>query len=500
MSILNTIVSYFTKSRIERIEYFIKNPAEVQYNSFKNILSKGIKTEFGNKYGFSSINTIEDFQKQVPISTYEELYPFIAKMLKGEANILWNDPVKWFSKSSGTTNAKSKFIPLPDDALEDIHMSGGKDLIAVYLHNNPESDFYKGKGLVLGGSLSEEENGIKAGDVSALIMDNLPMWAELMRTPDLKTALNGDYEQKLAQIVQKTITKNVTNFSGVPTWSYILIKQVLEKTGKDNILDIWPNLEWYAHGGVNFEPYRELFKKIIPSDSMNYSEIYNASEGFFAIQDQKNSKDLLLLIDYGIFYEFIPMDKLGDNNYEAITIEDVELNKNYALVITVMGGLWRYLIGDTIRFTSIKPHRIRITGRIKHFINAFGEELMIDNAEQGMKEACQQTNSTIIDYTVAPVYLSTEGKGCHQWLIEFEDPPTDIDKFSMILDKSIREINSDYDAKRSKNIALENLEVIVAPKDFFYNHLKSINKLGGQNKIPRLKNDRTVMNVLLDKL
>ena len=497
MSILNTIVSYFVKSKIDRLEYVGKHPGEVQEQVFKKLLDRGKTTEFGKKFGFEDIRNFQDYQNKVPISTYEELFPFIEKMLRGEQNILWDAPVKWFSKSSGTTNDRSKYIPLPDECLDEVHYRGGKDLIAIYLHNNPESTFFLGKGLALGGSLQPNDNGINTGDVSAVIMQNLPMWAQLMRSPDLKTALHENYEEKLIQIINKTIKKNVTNFSGVPTWTYVLINQILEKTGKDNILEVWPNLEWYAHGGVNFEPYRNLFKKIIPSSNVKFTEIYNASEGFFAIQDQSDSADLLLMLDYGIFYEFIPMENLDKDSPKTVLIEDVELGKNYALVISVLGGLWRYLIGDTIKFTSNNPYRIQITGRTKHFVNAFGEELMIQNAEEGLEYACDKTGATIKDFTVAPVYFGEEGKGCHEWLIEFVNEPKDISKMATFLDDKLREINSDYDGKRNNNLALDTLKITIAKKDTFYNWLNGKDKLGGQNKIPRLKNDRSLIDDLL---
>lgn len=500
MSVLNAIVSYFVKSKIDRIEYFINNPFKVQKDVFTNLIVKGKRTLFGRKFGFDDVKTISDFQKNVPISTYEELFPYIEKMLNGKQNMLWNEPVKWFSKSSGTTNDRSKYIPLPDECLEEVHYKGGKDLIAIYLHNKPESNFFLGKGLALGGSLQSNEKGIKAGDVSAVIMQNLPAWAQLMRTPDLKTALHENYEEKLEKIIDKTVSRNVTNFSGVPTWTYVLIKKILEKTGKSNILEVWPELEWYAHGGVSFEPYRDLFKKLIPSDKMNYTEIYNASEGFFAIQDHSDSDELLLMLDYGIFYEFIPMDKFNNGVMDAITLEDVELNTNYALVISVVGGLWRYLIGDTVKFTSKKPYRIKITGRTKHFINAFGEELMIDNAEQGLKFACEKTGATIRDYTAAPKYFGEEGKGCHEWIIEFENAPQDLAKFTALLDEKLREINSDYDAKRYKNLALDELKINAVKENTFYNWLKTKGKLGGQNKVPRLSNNRKYLDEILTSI
>lgn len=500
MSVLNAIVSFFVRSKIDRLEYFMAHPHEVQEKVFKQLIERGTPTVYGNAYHFGEIKTIAQFQQRVPVCTYEELFPYIDRMLKGESNVLWAGSVKWFSKSSGTTNDKSKYIPLPEECLEEVHYKGGKDLIAIYLHNHPESTFFLGKGLALGGSLQQSEKGINSGDVSAVIMQNLPIWAELMRTPDLKTALQPDYEVKLQQIIEKTIKRNVTNMSGVPTWTFILIKKILEQTGKADIMDVWPQLEWYAHGGVSFEPYRQLFKQLIPTDQVNYTEIYNASEGFFAIQDQSNSEDLLLLLDYGIFYEFIPMSEVGKPHPTSLTIEEVALDVNYAMIITVMGGLWRYLIGDTVKFTSKKPHRIRITGRTKHFINAFGEELMIDNADTALKYVCEQTGSTIVDYTAAPKYFGNHAKGCHQWLIEFEKAPVDVGVFAMMLDDKLRAINSDYDAKRAKDMALAPLELIVAKPKTFYLWLKSKNKLGGQHKIPRLANERKYMDELLKNI
>ena len=457
-------------------------------------------SKWGIQHKFNKIKNSKDFAKHIPIQTYESLKPYIDRILKGEQNVLWPSPINWFAKSSGTTADKSKFIPVSNEALEECHYKGGKDLIALYFKNCPETKVFSGKNLVIGGSseISNQKNNIQIGDLSAVLIKNLPYWAEYMRVPDKDVTLMHDFEKKIDKIIDKTIQEDVRMMSGVPTWNIVMIKKIFEKTGKENLLEIWPNLELYVHGAVSFLPYKDQFKKIIPSRKMNYVETYNASEGFFAQQDLLNSEEMLLMLDYGVYYEFIPMEDFEKENPHAIGLKDVELNKNYALVISTNAGLWRYMIGDTIKFTSLKPFRIKITGRTKHFINAFGEEVIIDNAIVALKEACKQTGASIKDYTAGPVYLSDKNKGCHEWLIEFEKAPDKIEKFTEILDKTLQKVNSDYEAKRKADLALKMPLVIVMPSGSFYEWMKTKGKLGGQNKVPRLCNDRKYLDDILE--
>jgi hypothetical protein len=423
-------------------------------------------------------------------------------MMSGEQNILWPSEIKWFAKSSGTTNDRSKFIPVSEESLEECHFKGGKDLLSMYCNNRPDTRIFTGKCLVLGGS--HQINQLNAdscfGDLSAVLIKNLPFWAEFYRTPDMSIALMDNFEEKVEKMARATIDVNVTNISGVPTWNIVLAKRILEITGKDNLLEVWPNLEFYFHGAVNFNPYREQFKKLIPSNDMYYLETYNASEGFFGIQDQSDSEEMLLMLDYGIYYEFLPMEDLHKENPKTLRLDEVELHKNYALIISTNAGLWRYMIGDTIKFTSLSPHRIQITGRTKHFINAFGEELIIDNAEKGLSKACKETGAIIRDYTACPIYFQGNEAGGHEWIIEFEKKPDDLERFTDLMDQTLREINSDYDAKRYKDMALGRPLVHLAPDGTFYEWMKSRGKLGGQHKVPRLANDRGYVDEILKLL
>src|SRR5476649_2498263 len=420
-------------------------------------------------------------------------------MLKGEQNVLWPSEIRWFAKSSGTTSDRSKFIPVSDESLEECHFKGGKDILTIYFNNRPNSKMFTGKILTLGGSqqLSQLSPDTSFGDLSAVIMKNLPLWAEFHRTQHLDIALLEDFEEKIEKMAHATRDVNVTSLSGVPTWNLLLFKRVLEITGKNNLLEVWPNLEMYFHGAVNFTPYREQFKKLIPGDDMYYLENYNASEGFFGIQDTREPGEMLLMLDYGIFYEFLHTENLNDDNPNTLTLDEVELDKNYAPIISTNAGLWRYLIGDTIRFTSLSPFRIQVTGRTKHFINAFGEELIIDNAERALDEACQQTGAIIRDYTAAPVYFNEKESGAHEWIIEFEKNPAEFERFVDLLDETLRKINSDYDAKRFKDMALHRPTVHPAPEGTFFNWMKQRGKLGGQNKVPRLANDREYVDSVL---
>ncbi len=498
LPIINSIASWVLKQRIHEIELFLKYPNEVQEELLMNLIRQAESTVLGNQYDFSSVKTYHTFQERVPISSYEDLEPFIERTRKGEQNVFWNEPIKWFAKSSGTTNAKSKFIPVSSQALEDCHYKAGKDLLCLYLNNNEESQLFTGKSLRLGGSKQlYEDNNTFFGDLSAILIDNMPFWAEFSSTPSNKTSLMSEWETKLMAIVNETKRENVTSFAGVPSWMLVLLNKILEETKKTNLFEIWPNLEVYFHGGVSFDPYKEQYKSILPKNDFKYYEIYNASEGFFAIQDLNNSNDLLLMLDYGIFYEFIPMDTFGTPNQKVIRLAEVELNKNYAVVITTNSGLWRYLIGDTVRFTSLKPYRIKVTGRTKHHINVFGEELMIENTDQALAKTCKVTNAEVVDYTVAPVFMNGKEKGAHEWIIEFKKKPEDLSAFSQLLDQNIQSLNSDYEAKRYNNMTLNPLTINIARENLFYDWLKNQDKLGGQHKIPRLSNSRDYLEQLL---
>ena len=497
--IVNSIISWFLKKRKHQMELFLKYPMDVQKELLFKLLYKAQYTEVGNKFEFSSIESYKEFTKKVPIKQYESIEPLIERARKGEQNIFWPTPIKWFAKSSGTTNAKSKFIPVSDEALEDCHFKAGKDMLCLYFNNNPDSQLFIGKGLRLGGSSAvyEDKNSF-FGDLSAIIIENLPFWADYSSAPKQETALMSEWEGKIEAIINETIEEDITSLVGVPSWMLVLLNKVLERTGKEHILEVWPNLEVYFHGGVNFNPYREQFKKLIPKKEFKYYETYNASEGFFAIQDLNNSFDLLLMLDYGIFYEFIPMNKFDGENSEAISLSQVKLNVNYALVITTNGGLWRYLIGDTVKFTSLNPYRIRITGRTKHFINVFGEELIIENAENALKKACLKTKAEVSEYTVAPIFMNGNNSGGHEWLIEFRKKPECIDYFTEILDNALKAINSDYEAKRYNNLTLAMPKINIAEDGLFYNWLKQNGKLGGQHKVPRLSNSRKHLEELLE--
>jgi hypothetical protein len=501
LELINSIVTWVMKKRIHDIDLFRKYPHEVQNELFRELIYKARNTEWGKKYGYSDNFSVREFQQRVPISTYEELYPLIDRVMQGEQNILWPSKVEWFAKSSGTTNARSKYIPVSPESLEDCHYKGGKDMLSIYVNLYPETKLFTGKGLSIGGSHrpSESNPNISCGDVSAVLMQNLPIWAEAIRTPPLKIALMDKWEEKIEKMVDITVAENVTSLSGVPTWTYVLLKRILEVTGKQNILEVWPNLELFTHGAVAFGPYRELFRDIIPSPKMNYLEVYNASEGFFGIQDQRDTEDeMLLMLDYGVYYEFIPMEQFDEEQPKTLTLDEVELGKNYALVISTNAGLWRYKIGDTIRFTNLSPYRIKISGRTKHFINAFGEEVIVENAEAAVTKACQATGAIISNFTAAPVYMESGKRGGHEWLIEFEREPNNMQEFTEVLDASLREINSDYDAKRQNDIALQMPIVHSAPKNTFMNWLREKGKLGGQNKIPRLSNTREYLDQMME--
>ena len=502
MPLINSILSWWMKKRMHQVELFIKYPYEVQEDWRIRLIQAAKGTEWGRKFDYTTIRSLKNFKERVPVSNYDTLKPYISRVMHGEQNILWPSDIKWFAKSSGTTADKSKFIPVSNEAMEECHFKGGKDCVSFYCNNNPDTMIFTGKALILGGShqINTFSNESFYGDISAVLMQNMPFWIQFLRTPDLSIALMDNWEEKIEKLAEATVNENVTNISGVPTWTLVLAKRVMEMTGHDNLLDIWPNLELFIHGAVSFTPYREQFAKLIPSEKMNYLETYNASEGFFGIQDQPKSEEMLLMLDYGIYYEFVPMEEYGKEFPVTLSLDEVELDKNYALVISTNSGLWRYLIGDTVRFTSLNPFRIRITGRTKLFINAFGEEVMIENTDNAIRIACEKSDALIREYTVAPVYFSESENGAHEWLVEFEKAPDNFDYFTETLDTALKSLNSDYEAKRYKSMALRKPIVKIVPHDTFYNWMKNRGKLGGQHKVPRLSNDRKFVEEILAML
>ncbi len=489
------------KKRMHQIELFMKYPLEVQDELFKRLITTARNTEFGRTHGFADIHTQEQYRKMIPTFSYEDISPYIERNMKGEQNLLWPSDVKWFAKSSGTTNARSKFIPVSYEALEECHFNGGKDMLSLYCNSFPNTKLFKGKGLTIGGSQQANQFDTTHesfyGDVSAVIMSNLPYWTKFVRTPTLDIALMDEWEEKIELMAKATCEENVTSISGVPTWTILLLQRIMEMKGAKHINEVWPNLEVFFHGAVAFGPYREIFKKLIPSPSMNYMETYNASEGFFGIQDQKNSDEMLLMLDYGIFYEFMPFSEIQNESPKVVGLGDVQLGENYAMLISTNAGLWRYMIGDTVQFTSKDPYRIKISGRTKHFINAFGEEVVVENAERAITKAAKRTGALISNFTAAPRYFGESEKAAHEWIVEFEREPDDFEKFEKILDKTLREINSDYDAKRYRNMALTAPIIHKAEPGTFYNWMKSRNKLGGQFKVPRLANNREYLDDIL---
>lgn len=500
MSLLTSFINWINYKRIYQIELYQNHAAEIQEEVLFNLLKDAQHTEWGKKFDFTSIKSVETFAERLPIQQYEQIHPYIERMIKGEPNLLWPGTIKWFAKSSGTTNAKSKFIPVTSESLEECHFRGGKDVLAIYHHNFPDSKTLTGKSLTLGGShrVSNLSNRSFYGDLSAIMIENLPFWTDFSRTPSTEIALIEEFEKKIEEITKTAVQENVTSFAGVPSWYLVLLKYILEQTGKENILEVWPNLEVFIHGGIKFDPYREQFQKLIPSDDFRYMETYNASEGFFAIQDDPNSKDLLLMLDYGIFYEFIPLAQLGKPSAKAIPLWETETGVNYAMIISTNGGLWRYLIGDTVMFTSKNPYKLRITGRTKHFINTFGEEVIIDNAERALQAACQKTGAIINEYTAGPIFMSDNQKGAHQWLIEFDKYPSDLTVFTQELDNTLKAINSDYEAKRYKDLTLELPHVEVLAPGTFLEWMRQRGKVGGQNKVPRLANNRDYLDSLCE--
>ena len=495
----NSIFSWYIKKRIHQIELFKKYPFEVQEETLLKLLKKAKNTEIGKTYEFNSINSISEFKNRVPLQQYEDVFPFIERSINGEKNILWPSPIKWFAKSSGTTTGKSKFIPVSRESLEECHYKGGKDLLALYYVNNPETKLFKGKHLVIGGSstINYLNKDSYFGDLSAIIVKNLPWWCEWRRTPNKKITLLPEWEEKISKLAATTIHEDVYILAGVPSWTLVLLEYILKENNVKNILEIWPNIELYMHGGVNFGPYRQQFNNLIPKKGMNYIQTYNASEGFFGIQDLRNSTNMLLMLDYGIFYEFMPVYELKNKQPKTLMLNEVCLNEQYVLVISSNAGLWRYIIGDTIKFTSLDPFRFEITGRTKHFINTFGEELIIENTDIAIITAAEKTNSMVLEYTVAPIFMN-KNSGAHEWLIEFEVIPENMIDFVEILDLTLKNLNSDYESKRHKNLIINFPVIRPLKKGVFYGWLKSKGKLGGQNKIPRLSNDRVYVDEILE--
>lgn len=490
MSYINALYTSLMKKRLSAIDTYAQNAGKIQHEQWESLIRKALRTEYGEKYGFAKIQTEADYRERVPVISYTELRPYVERLMKGENRLLWPGPIKWFSKSSGTTNAKSKYIPVSKESLLDCHYKGGMDMYALYLRSHPTSRILGGKTVSMGGSLRPwpENPNIRCGDVSAILTRYLPFWAESRRIPKREIALMEDWEKKLPMMAQATMKSDVRSLMGVPSWILIYLEKVLEISGKQNLHELWPHLELLIHGGVSFTPYRKQYE-ILLGPSVHYLETYNASEGFFGIQDIEN-EDMLLMLDYGVYYEFILAEEWGKDHPKAIGIEEVETGRNYALILSTNAGLWRYMIGDTIVFTSLRPYRFRISGRTKHYINTFGEELMVDNADKALSEACAKTGAEIADYTAAPVFLDSSRQARHQWLIEFKTLPNDMECFGNLLDSALKSLNSDYEAKRSKDLLLKQPQIIALPAGTFYRWLKQKGKLGGQNKVPRLSNNR----------
>ena len=498
MKLLSPAISRLARLRLWRIENWITNPITVQREVLQHLITAAQYTHFGRKYNFEKLFSVKEYKKNVPIHEYDDIKPYILRMMAGEENVLWNTPVNWFAKSSGTTSDKSKFIPVSDESLTDTHFKASKDVLTKYYKNFPESDLLTGKSLVVGGShqVHQLHDDIHYGDLSAVLMQNTPFWGHWIRTPELSIALLDEWENKIEKLAQMTINENVTSLAGVPTWTIVLIKRILALSGKTYLKEVWPNLELYIHGGVSFVPYRDQLDRLI-GKPINYLEIYNASEGFIAGQDKPDEDGMLLYTDHGIFYEFMPVDEYGKKDPKTIGLKDVALNKNYALIISTNGGLWRYLIGDTIQFTSLQPFKIKVTGRLKHYINAFGEELIVDNSDTAIAIASEKTNAVVTDYTAAPVYFTSNDNGAHEWVIEFDKKPDDLNNFIFELDNALKSVNSDYEAKRYKNIALRMPVVNVVKSGTFTEWFRSKGKLGGQHKVPRLSNERTLLEEIL---
>ncbi len=497
MTFINTLLGLFTQKRLSQIDYFKAHPVKVQRDTWQELLTRGKSTEYGKRYGFDTILTPEQYRERVPVVSYEEISGEVRRMMEGESGILWPEETRWFAKSSGTTDAKSKFIPVSPSALEECHFRGGKDVIAVFNRLYPEAGVFGGKTLALGGSseVSKTNTDCRFGDLSAILISNTPFWANRMKTPDASIMLMSNWEEKIEKICETTVREDVRCLAGVPSWFLTVINKILERTGKKHLHEVWPNLELFIHGGISFTPYREQYRRLLPDPKMKYLETYNASEGFFGLQDDPEDTSLLLMLDYGVYYEFMPVSEVGQSKPRTLMLEEVKTGENYALVITTNSGLWRYMIGDTIQFTSTKPYKFRITGRTKLFINAFGEELIIDNATEALHTVCRATGAEVVEFTAAPVFMEEGKRGAHEWLVEFSTPPADPEAFAEALDKELQRLNSDYEAKRL--LSLERLRLQKARRGLFNEWLKEKGKLGGQHKVPRLWNDRTHIDELL---
>src|SRR5688572_29457884 len=484
--------------RLWRIDAWKNHPEDSQREVLQDLVTSAQYTEFGKKYNFSQLFSIKSFKKAVPIHEYDNMKPYIQRIMDGEQNVLWNTPIYWFAKSSGTTSDKSKFIPVSEESLQDCHYKAAKDVLTLYYTFNPDSDLLTGKGLVIGGShtIHQVNDEVHYGDLSAVLLQNTPFYGTWLKTPELSIALMEEWEEKIERLAETTLKENITSISGVPTWTLVLFKRILEITGKKNMAEVWPNLELYIHGGVSFTPYKEQFRKLIGKD-IHYLEMYNASEGFFAASEIPGENGMLLFLDHGIFMEFMPVGEYGKSQPQTIGLQDVETHKNYALIISTTGGLWRYMLGDTIQFTSIKPFKIKVSGRLKHYINAFGEEVIVDNTDKAIAIASEKTGAVVADYTAAPVYFSDASNGAHEWLIEFEKDPPSLDEFTKELDSALKSINSDYEAKRYKDIALSLPVVHAIKKGTFTEWLRRKGKLGGQHKVPRLSNERNTLEEIL---
>ncbi|MCB0795377.1 MAG: GH3 auxin-responsive promoter family protein [Flavobacteriales bacterium] len=499
---VNALFSFLIKKRLQQIELFRDHAMEAQLEVFHQLVRTARFTEWGRRFDYGSIREPRQLCERVPLQDYNDIRPYVDRLRKGENNLLWPTEIRWFAKSSGTTQDRSKFIPVSREALEDCHYKGGKDLIALHYDMNPNSDLVWGRNMVIGGSSTIEQVRPDAysGDLSAIIIRNLPFWVEMRRTPAREVALMENWEEKIEQMARETMREDVRSIAGVPSWTLIILRRILELTGKEHILEVWPNLELFLHGGVSFRPYRAPFKELIPSETMTYLESYNASEGYFGIQDRKDAEDLLLMLDYGIFFEFIPVEDLDRDQPRTLLLDEVEVGRQYAMVISTNAGLWRYMPGDTVRFTSTDPFRIQVSGRTRCFINAFGEELIVENADRALEVACDHTGASVNDYTAGPMYLDGVNPGGHEWIIEFEHPPADMDLFALALDATLREVNSDYDAKRGSARALGLPRVHAVPSGTFQEWMKQRGKLGGQHKVPRLANDRSYLEQLLPVL
>jgi hypothetical protein len=499
MSIISPAIKRYMKLRLSALDNFALNPIDTQKQVFNDLIGSAQFTEYGKQFDFEQINSIKEFKERVPINDYDTLKPYIQKIMEGQQNVLWSSPINWFAKSSGTTSDKSKFIPVSKDALDDTHFKSGKDVLSLYLRQYPQSNIMSGKCLTIGGS--HQVNQLTAdsfyGDLSAVMLQNMPFMGQVMRTPELSVALMDEWEAKLEAIIYSVFHENITFIAGVPTWTLVLIKRILEIAGETDLHKIWPNLELYIHGGVSFTPYRKQFQQLIPSATMRYMDTYNASEGFFAAQDNLEQEGMMLFLNHGIFFEFMPMEEYGKENPQTLLLRDVEIGPNYALVISTNAGLWRYLVGDTVQFTSTDPYRVKVSGRLKHFINAFGEEVIVDNSDFAIAEASKKTGAIVNDYTAAPVYMSGNENGAHEWVIEFEQLPVSIETFTLELDKALQAVNSDYEAKRHKDIALRMPIVHRMQVGGFNLWLKSKGKLGGQHKVPRLSNERKYLEEIL---